>query len=122
MGALVTMPTEFVHIDILIHRDLLNSFTPELLVYGRPFGGTALDPETRENYRLPIDEPIIRMDPSRDSFTTDLLPDQQRLVDSVFARSGWDRRDFAGFRAVVPYPPMPSTVMIRYALSRAPGA
>jgi hypothetical protein len=121
MGALVTMPTEFVHIDILIHRDLLNSFTPELLVYGRPFGGTALDPETRENYLLPIDEPIIRMDPARDSFTTDLLPDQQRVVDSVFARSGWDRRDFAGFRAVVSYPPMPSTVMIRYALSRAPG-
>jgi hypothetical protein len=78
MGALVTMPTEFVHIDILIHRELLDSFTPELLVYGRPFGGTALDPATRENYRLPIDEPIIRMDPSRDSGFACQLPAMTR--------------------------------------------
>ncbi len=122
MGALVTMPTEFVHVDILVHRDLLDSFVPELVVYGRPFGGAALEPATRENYRLPIDEPIVRIDPARDSFATDMLPEQQNLVDAVFARAGWNRRDFSGFRAGVPYPPMPSTVMIRYALSRSPGA
>jgi len=116
MGALVTMPTEYVHIDILIHRDLLPGFAPELFVYGRPFGGASLDPATRDNYRLPIDEPIVRIDPARVSFATDMLPDQHKVVNAVFERTAWNPKEFQGFRAIVSYPPMPSTVMIRYAL------
>ena len=121
MGALITMPVELVEIDILVHRDLINGFVPELVVYGRPHGNSQADPSTRENYRLPIDEPIVRIDPARDGFNSDILPDQPRLVKTVCDRAGWDTREFTGFRVVVPYPPMPSTVMVRYALPRAPG-
>ena len=44
------------------------------------------------------------------------------LVDTVFEQAGWSADDFVCFRAVVPYPPMPSTVMMRYRLPRAPGS
>ena len=122
LGALVTMPVEHALLDTMVHVDLLDAFIPELAVYGRPFGNLGLDPVTRENFRLPIDEPIGRIDLGRGSVASDLLPDQQRLVDTVFEQAGWSADDFVCFRAVVPYPPMPSTVMMRYRLPRAPGS
>ena len=106
----------------MVHVDLLDAFIPELAVYGRPFGNLGLDPVTRENFRLPIDEPIGRIDLGRGSVASDLLPDQQRLVDTVFEQAGWSADDFVCCRAVVPYPPMPSTVRMRYRLPRAPGS
>lgn len=120
MSAQVTMPAELAHVDVLVHRDLEREFRPELVVYGRPFGGPSADEATRENHRLPIDEPIERFDPAAGGCACEHLPDWDRLVHAVFARAGWDARDFVGHRVVVPYPPMPSSVMVRYRLPRAP--
>lgn len=56
LSALVTIPVETLIQDIALHRDIAEHFEPEVRVYGRPFGTPALDPATRENYRLPIEE------------------------------------------------------------------
>jgi hypothetical protein len=122
LGALVTMPTEHVLLDTLVHVDMLDDFVPELAVYGRPFGNLVVEDVTRENFRLPIDEPIVRINPAIGSLSSELLPDQRRLIQFVLDRAGWSAKDFVCFRAVVPYPPMPSTVMMRYRLPLAPGA
>lgn len=120
MSALVTMPTEHLLIDLLVHRDLMDGFEPEAVVYGRPFGALALDHATREHYRLPIEGTLDRLDPARGGMASDLVPDEDRIVRSTAARAGWSLEDFTAFRVQVQYPPMPSTVVIRYALPRAP--
>jgi len=43
------------------------------------------------------------------------------MVGNGCDRAGRDQPKFTGFRVEVPYPPMPSTVMVRHALPRAPG-
>ena len=88
-------------------------------MYGRPHGNLELDPAVRENYRLPIAEPIERYD-DLSEVGTDLLHDRPQLIDFVLRQSGWDPDDFTCFRAVVQYPPMPCTVMMRYALPLRP--
>lgn len=120
MSALVTMPTEHLMIDLLVHRDLMDGFEPEAVVYGRPFGGLPLDHATREHYRLPIEGTIDLLDPARGGMASDLVPGQDRVVRVTAGRAGWKLEDFTAFRVQVQYPPMPSTVTVRYALPRAP--
>lgn len=120
MVAFVTMPTELVQMDVLVHRSMLAEFTPELAVYGRPFGTFDSDPSVRENYRLPITETIERIDPARQSLDSEALPDRTDLVDLVVRRAGWALGEFMAFRATVAYPPMPSSVLLRYRLPVAP--
>ncbi|MFM9098119.1 MAG: hypothetical protein ACKOQW_07485, partial [Phycisphaerales bacterium] len=120
MSALVTMPTEHLMIDLLVHRDLMDGFEPEAVVYGRPFGTLPLDHATREHYRLPIEGTLDQLDPAGGGMASDLVPEQDRIVRTTVARAGWRIEDFTAIRVHVQYPPMPSTVMVRYALPRAP--
>lgn len=120
MVAFVTMPTELVQMDVLVHRTMLDEFTPELVVYGRPFGTLDSDPATRENYRLPISEVIERIDPSQHSLDSEALPERSELVEQVVRRAGWALGDFVAFRASIAYPPMPSSVLMRYRLPTEP--
>ena len=122
MVAFVTMPTEVAQMDVLVHRDMLAEFQPEVTVYGRPFGTFDADPAIRENYRLPIAEPIERIDPVADGLDCEVLPDLGRLAKAVVERAGWRLHDFIAFRASVPYPPMPSSVVMRYRLPTRPQA
>jgi hypothetical protein len=119
MGALVTMPIEHVLIDILVHRDMLGEFRPELVVYGRPHGNLDLDPVMRENYRLPIEGSIERFD-DLSEVGTELVHDRPQMIDLVLRSYRLDPDDFTLFRAIVQYPPMPSTVMVRYVLPLRP--
>lgn len=122
MVAFVTMPTEVAQMDVLVHRDMLGEFEPDVAVYGRPFGTFDADPAIRENYRLPIAEPIRRIDPVADGLDSEVLPDLDRLAQVVVRRAGWQLGDFMAFRATVPYPPMPSSVVMRYRLPSRPQA
>jgi len=120
MVAFVTMPTEFAQMDVMVHRSMLGEFRPEVAVYGRPFGTFDPDPEIRERYRLPISVEIERIDPRAESMESDLVEDRPRLIRTVVERAGWKAEDFVLFRAVVPYPPMPSSVVLRYPLPPRP--
>ena len=120
MVAFVTMPTEFAQMDVMVHRSMLGEFRPEVIVYGRPFGTFDPDPEVREQYRLPIPVEIERIDPAHESMESDLVEDRPRLIRTVVERAGWKAEDFVLFRAVVPYPPMPCSVVFRYLLPRKP--
>jgi hypothetical protein len=120
MMAFVTLPTELVQMDVLVHRSMLAEFVPELAVYGRPFGTLESDPATRENYRLPITEVIERIDPSVQTLDSEALPDRTELVERVVRRAGWALGDFIAFRASIAYPPMPSSVLLRYRLPSEP--
>ena len=120
MVAFVTMPTELAQMDVLVHRSMLHEFEPECLVYGRPFGGFDTDLASREQYRLPIAGDIERIDLPKESLDTDDLPERTGLATMVVERGGWSLHDFVAFRAAVPYPPMPSSVVMRYRLPAAP--
>lgn len=121
LGALVTMPTELIHVDVLVHQSMLDSFVPELVIYGRPFAGAEINPRVRDLYKLPIEEVITRIEYGAGAFASDQLPDQERLVQAIFTKGNWRAEEFVGFRVQIPFPPMPSTVTIRYPLSPSPG-
>lgn len=120
MVAFVTMPTELVQMDVLVHRSMLHEFEAECVVYGRPFGGFETDPAARERYRLPIAGDIERIDPARASLDTEDLPERTELATMVVEHGGWSLAEFVAFRATVPYPPMPSSIVMRYRLPAAP--
>jgi hypothetical protein len=99
---------------------MLHEFEAECVVYGRPFGGFETDPAARERYRLPIAGDIERIDPARASLDTEDLPERTELATMVVERGGWSLAEFVAFRATVPYPPMPSSIVMRYRLPAAP--
>lgn len=122
LSALVTIPVETLIQDIALHRDIAEHFEPEVRVYGRPFGMLALDPATRENYRLPIEERLAHLGALPHGFETPHLPRQAALMEAVFAKGGWNPKDFVAVRLVLQYPPMPSTALVRYRLPTRPAS
>ncbi|MDZ4829573.1 MAG: hypothetical protein SGJ09_05160 [Phycisphaerae bacterium] len=116
----ITLPIETLLFDLFVHRSLLEARRPELCVYGRPSGTLSLDPDLRVRQLLPFSERLVELGGSPPQVATPLVPGYEKLVATAFERAGWNPRDFFASRLVLEYPPMPSTVVLRYELPERP--
>ncbi len=118
--AAINIPTETLLFDILAHKDMPEVDEAEVLVYGRPFGELPHDPARREQLRLPVRAKVrvLRGGPSR--WGTELFARHGELCSLVCARLGHAESDFRLVRLEMDYPPMPSTVIVRYPLAPPP--
>ncbi|MFO0826906.1 MAG: hypothetical protein U0572_02060 [Phycisphaerales bacterium] len=112
----ITLPIETLIFDLFVHRSLTEAQHPELCVYGRPSGALSLDPDLRARQVLPLSERLVALGGSPPQVATPLVPRYERLVATVFERAKWNPRDFTAVRLVLAFPPMPSTVVLRYQL------
>jgi hypothetical protein len=119
-GSSVNLPLETLLFDVFIHRELELSEPPALTVYGRPGGGPD-EPSVRlESRRIPISERCVELVGRPPVVVTPLMPRYPELVGMAVARLGCTLGEFRGFRATLKYPPMPSSVVLRWPLAEAP--
>ncbi len=111
--ALVGTPVETLLFDIILHRDLAETFEPEVIVYGNPAEKLGPAMCVDEANRLPIQETLRSLGGGPARVATPLVERHQEMVDWVFERVGWNPADFVGRRLVLRHPPMPSGVVVR---------
>ncbi len=111
----ITLPIEHLVFDVLYHKSLAVP-TPSLLVFSRPGGGLHDPAERREENVLPIQQRVTPLAGSPPAVATPLVPRYGELVSSVYARLGAIPSDFRGYRLMLRWPPMPSTVALRWPL------
>ncbi len=117
----ITMPTEHLLFDVMLHKDLAKSFEPEVLIYGRPAGGLDEHVGAGEHDLLPTDTGLMSIGSCPPICATALAGGYDKVVERVFERAGWSARDFVGYRLTIRYPVLPSTAVIRFALQERPG-
>lgn len=118
--SIVNVPVETLIFDIFTHADVRLAQLPEALVYGRLSGD--LDEHTQRSVHdlLPVREPLVWL-PQPTAENTPLVPRYPELFELACRKGGWRPDDFVGARLVLPYPPMPATVVLRFPLPAPPG-
>jgi len=119
-AASMTLPIEQFQFDFLVHRDLPEAAAPEALVIGRLFNSVLSTEQERAHHRLPIDEVPLPLAADPAASITPHWPDYAPMVERVFDRVGWSRRDFVGVRLSIAHPPIPSQAVLRYRLPPPP--
>lgn len=119
-GSTVVVPVETMMFDVFVHRDIRLSGTPEVVVYGHAgYGG--LEPiNWNEDNRLPLSDRCSELPGTPPVVATTLVPEYPRLIRLAMDRFGRSLEEFAGYRMVMRYPPMPSTILLRWPLERRP--
>jgi len=111
----IVAPIENLVFDMIVHRDLAFALDPTVLTYGKEWEpGCA--PEELEDIALPMNDEVSRLSGSPPVVTTPLVPRYSEMIDRVWERMAWNPKDFRGIRLHMKYPPLDSTVMLRFPL------
>jgi hypothetical protein len=108
----ITLPIETLQLDLIVHRDLEFALSPQVVVRGQ-IAGVHADGRAPE---IPIGERPVELTGRPPAMHSPVVPRYDELLTRVFARGNWDRREFRAFRLLVQYPPMHSTVIVRFEL------
>ena len=116
---LVNIPIETLMMDLLVHKDIASQINPHAVVYGRASSDLD-DLEQRDTrFQLPMSETLKPLG-QNPILATPHIPRYTEITKLAFDRSGFDPADFVCWRLAVPYPPMTSTVAIRFELPVRP--
>lgn len=116
-GAAVRTPAELLHFDLFVHRALFGQVTRELRVFSDLASPIAFD----DADALSVSDAITPLGRGVALAQTPDIPAYADLAAAVFRSIGADPAEYDLHRVRVPYPPMPTTVMVRHELL-PPGA
>ena len=117
LGANITTPVEHLVFDLVVHESLAFALDAETLVFsrifdqGRPTGSGIAD-------QLPIRQPAVPLPGSPPAIATPLVPGYSEVMADVSSRFGFDLRTARAIRLEMRYPPLGSTVSLRFPLLR----
>ncbi|MBX3363253.1 MAG: hypothetical protein KF866_00685 [Phycisphaeraceae bacterium] len=111
-GCAVRTPAQLLVYDHLVHRELFRGVERELCVFGELHSPATFD----DSDLLSTRERLVRLGPGLSRARCAELPGHHDMLRTLLARLGWNADDFEHFRVRMPYPPLPSSVMIRHDL------
>ena len=111
----MSIPAESLLFDLIVHRDLVEAMRPEVELYGKLWGA---DADSLPASRLPCSDQVIDLGVGA-QLATPLVPRYAEMVRKVMDNMGWNPGEFRCLRLIMLYPPMPSTVVMRYPLPTA---
>jgi hypothetical protein len=111
-GAAVRTPAELLHFDLFVHHALFGPVTRELRVFSDLATPIAFD----DADALCVSEPITRLGRGIALSQTPDIPGYADLASAVFDALRVDHDDYDLYRVRLPFPPMPTTVMLRHEL------
>lgn len=121
LGVSITTPSEDMIIDVLYHKDLDFVGQAECLVYGQLFShGMKTDSPQTADTLLPIRPVPSRLLGRPPVVSSPLVPRYSEMVKFVSERLGWEQSDFQGLRIHMDFPPLGSSVLVRFPLPTAP--
>ena len=121
-GAAITVPTEHLVADVIVHRDLEFALAPEVLVFGRIFPTGAPTGSADDPSLIPIRQTVIELPGVPPLVNTPHIPGYPELMRRIWARTEWDPEDFRGVRLLMKYPPLQSNIILRFPLPDRPAA
>lgn len=119
-GSTIVLPVETMVFDVFIHRSIRLDSPPEVVTYGHA-GYHSIDTLTPPaEARLPLTERCTELPGNPPVVATTHIPNYTELVQTIAKRFDRTLAEFVGYRVVMKYPPMPSTMRVRWPLERAP--
>ncbi|MGH7242875.1 MAG: hypothetical protein ACREJD_05600 [Phycisphaerales bacterium] len=111
----VKIPTETMILDLHMHESAYEKVSPRAFVFYDDIAAMgSMEMLDDERYQLPIRVNVQNLgrDPARAQ--TLEVPQYLKMAEYVCERAGWKAKEFNIFRCRVEYPPMPSTLLMRY--------
>lgn len=115
-GAGVRTPTQTLVMDYFTHKDVFAGVRRELCVFSDVNSPVAFT----ESDRLRVRADLTELGYGLGRTQCREVPGYSRLLGDVFTRLGHDPADFLVHRVRIAYPPMPSSVMVRFELPDPP--
>ena len=111
-GTSVRIPAETLHFDLFTHRGLFGTVDRDLRVFSDLGSPVAFE----ETDALPAPERLAHLGMGVSLAQTPDIPGYRELASWVFEALGEDPSEYELIRVRMPYPPMPTTVMVRHPL------
>jgi len=112
---LINLPVELLLMDLVVHRDIAEQISPEVAIYGRASGELNEHEHRDRRFELPVSESLKSLG-QHPMLAAPQVPRYMDLLSLAFDRYGYDPKDFVAWRLALPYPPLTSTVSIRFEL------
>ncbi len=120
VGAHLLTPAEHLQADVLIHRDLGWIGPPKAQLLSRMDGQAPLGAAQREGRHLPFGERLVDLGRGLAGLSSAEVPRSMELVRHALTRLGWDPEAFRAWRLTMPFPPVPSLVVLASRLPMRP--
>ncbi len=115
-ASLLRTPTEVVLNDLLVHRDLPFTLPPEAFLYSLMETEPQVSADRSMRFQLPLSERIEHLGTAPPLMATPHFARHTELVTRVVERVGCTLDDFAAYRIVMRYPPIPTMVCLQHLL------
>lgn len=121
-GATISAPTERLIFDLLVHESLDFVLTPEVRAFGGVFTEPAEGSMPAGTLPIPVPQNLVMLPGRPPVVATANVPAYPKIFAFVQERMQWDADRFRGVRMELTYPPLGSTVLLRFKLPAAPKA
>lgn len=119
-GAAVTVPSEHLVLDLIVHKDLPFALHAKVMVFSTTYAVGEADRPPDDDSLLPIHVRPVPLIGSPLAVATPRVPRYTDFFQTMHERLGFDPADLRGIRVELKYPPLGSMVLVRYALPPAP--
>jgi hypothetical protein len=109
--AAIDTPVEGLLFDIFLHRSIELAGSPEPTLHSRLHGPLGKDKRSGD---LHMPEDVQGLGDGPPVVATSDFSEYSGVIRSVFERLEWDASEFRGYRLQMKYPPLATTVAIRY--------
>lgn len=119
-GATISTPSERLIFDLIVHESLDFALSPEIRAFGGIFMERSEEPIPEACLPIPVPQSLSPLPGSPPVVTTRSVPQYKEIVSSVYERMQWNAEEFRGCRLDLSYPPMGSTILLRFKLPARP--
>lgn len=115
-GATISAPTERLIFDLIVHESLDFALTPEVKAFGGIFMDRSEDGDPKDVISIPVPQEVAPLPGNPPVVATPMITAYPEIVAYVHERLGWNAGEFRGCRLEITYPPMGSTILLRFKL------
>ncbi len=115
-GATISAPTERLIFDLLVHESLGFALTPEVRAFGGIFADRSEDATPNGSLPFRVPTTVVALPGQPPVVATPCVQRYPEIVSFVHERLGSDAQRFRGCRLDLAYPPLGSTVLLRFDL------
>jgi len=113
-------PSELVHIDLLVHRDLPYDMPPDVSLFDRLSSPRGYTPGMDERRQLPLSTTVKALGSGLPCCSTLRIPKYSTMLERVINKLGHSPDSFTAYRFILKFPPVPSAIILRFNLPAAP--
>jgi hypothetical protein len=118
-GATISAPTERLIFDLIVHESLEFALAPEVHAVGGIFMERTEEPAPTDQLPIPLSQNVVMLPGRPPVVATAAVPAYPDIVAFVNKRMEWKAQQFRGCRLEVAYPPLGSTILLRFQLPAA---